>query len=182
LSELNLLWVAYGSGILGMLMEWRAYTLHCGRAFRRWSAAGALLWAAQYLLLGAWTAAFTMGTTALRTMFSGSLKQPLRKHAAAVGFVLLFAGITAITWQGPVSLLPAFAVINTTLALFYLNNRWMRVALLVSGASWIANDIFWQAWPALVSECVATVLNIRTILRLSRPHSEASLCKGNPPI
>lgn len=162
----NLLWLAYGAGILGMLMEWRAYTLHCGRAFRRWSAAGALLWAAQYLLLGARTAAFTMGATALRTMLSASLKQPLSKHAAAVGFILLFAGITAFTWQGKVSLLPAFAVINTTLALFYLDNRWMRVALLVSGASWIANDIYWQAWPALLSESIATVLNIRTVLRL----------------
>jgi hypothetical protein len=137
LSELNLLWAAYGVGTLGMLMEWRAYTLPCGQGFRRWSAAGALLWAAQYLLLGAWTAALTMGTTASRTMFSGWLQQPLRKHSAAAGFVLLFAGITAVSWQGPVSLLPAFAVTNTTLALFYLDNRWMRVSLLASGAAWM---------------------------------------------
>jgi len=38
--------------------------------------------------------------------------------------------LTAISWPGSVSLLPAFAVINITLALFYLDNRRMRRGLI----------------------------------------------------
>lgn len=147
-------------------MEWRAYLLYCGTAFRKWSAAGAILWSAMYALLGAWTAALTMGSTALRTWLSGWLETHHHKHLAAIGFLLLFAGLTAISWQGPVSLLPAFAVINTTLALFYLDNRRMRIALLASSIAWIANDILWQAWPALLAETVAAGLNVRTIRRM----------------
>lgn len=74
--------------------------------------------------------------------------------------------LTAASWQGPVSLLPAFAVINTTLALFYLDNRRMRIALLASSVAWIANDLVWQAWPALLAETVAAMLNVRTIRQI----------------
>lgn len=158
--------LAYAVGGAGILVEWKSYLLHCGQAFRRWSAAGAVLWAAQYLLLGAWTAALTMGSTALRTLFSGQMEQYRHRHLAAAGFVLLFVVLTVLTWQGAVSLLPAFAVINTTLALFYLDNRHMRIALLASSAAWIANDVAWQAWPALIAEIVAVGINLRTLAQL----------------
>lgn len=158
--------LAYLIGGVGILVEWRAYCLPDGLAFRRWSAAGALLWAAQYLLLDAWTAGLTMASTALRTSLSGRLETGLYKHWAAAGFVALFSGLTLFSWQGPVSLLPAFAVINTTLALFYLNNRRMRVALLASSLAWISNDYIWQAWPAFVAETVAMGINLRTIRKL----------------
>ena len=165
---MSLLWPAYAIGGVGILVEWWAYLMHCGQAFRRWSAAGAILWAGMYLLLGAWTAALTMGSTAVRTLLSGRLDTHRHKHLAALGFVLLFALLTAISWQGWVSLLPASAVINTTLALFYLDNRSMRMALLVSSAAWIANDLYWLAWPALIAECVAAGLNVRTIRLMSK--------------
>lgn len=155
--------LAYLAGGLGILLEWRAYYLSSGRAFRHWSAAGAVLWGLQYLLLDAWTAGLSMGFTAFRTLLSGLLTQGLPKHFSAVGFVLLFAALTFVSWQGNISLLPAFAVINTTLALFYLNNRNMRIAMLVSSIAWIINDCYWQAWPALLAETVAMCINLKTI-------------------
>jgi len=158
--------LAYLIGGVGILVEWRAYCLPSGRAFRRWSAAGAVLWAAQYLLLDAWTAGLTMASTAVRTLLSGHLEKGLYKHWAAAGFLVLFSTLTLISWQGWISLLPAFAVINTTLALFYLGNRNMRIALLVSSVAWIANDYYWQAWPALLAESVAMGINLRTIRKL----------------
>ena len=170
-----MLWLAYAVGGVGVLVEWRAYLLHCGNAFRRWSAVGAVLWSVMYVLLGAWTAALTMGSTALRTLVSDRLIQERRKHFAAIGFVLLFVLLAGISWQGWVSLLPAFAVINTTLALFYLGNRRMRMLLLASSAAWIANDIIWQAWPALLAESVAVALNVRTIMRMGRVDSNNAL-------
>lgn len=153
-------------GGVGVLVEWRAYCLHCGRAFRRWSALGALLWATQYFLLNAWTAGLMMACTALRTMLSGRLQAGIYKHCAASGFILLFGVLAAISWQGEVSLLPAFAVINTTLALFYLDNRNMRVALLTSSLAWLTNDLYWQAWPSLLAESVAVIINLHTIGKL----------------
>jgi hypothetical protein len=44
----------------------------------------------------------------------------------------------------------------------------MRIALLASSAAWIANDIYWQAWPALLAESVAAMLNVRTIRQIGR--------------
>lgn len=163
---MSLPWLAYTVGAVGMMVEWRAYLLHCGAAFRRWSAVGALLWSGMYILLGAWTAALTMGCTALRTALSDRIEGRRRKHLAAAAFVLLFVVLTLVSWQGRVSLLPAFAVLNTTLALFYLGNRPMRATLVASSAAWIANDLYWQAWPALIAESVAVLLNVRTVWRM----------------
>ncbi|MGY6274189.1 YgjV family protein [Methylomonas sp. MgM2] len=155
--------LAYIIGSIAVLMEWRAYYLSSGQGFRRWSAAGAILWGLQYMLLNAWTAGLTMGCTALRTMISDRLPAGFHKHIAAWAFVLLFAVLTQASWQGIISLLPAFAVINTTLALFYLNNRDMRIAMLASSMAWISNDFYWQAWPALLAELVAMGINLKTI-------------------
>lgn len=166
LDQSSLQDLAYLIGGVGMLLEWRAYTLSCAQAFRRWSAIAAWVWAAQYLCLSAWTAAFTMATTALRTLLSSRLEQSRYRHLAAIGFIALLTALAAISWQGIISCLPAFAVINTTLALFYLSNRHMRIALLGSSVAWIANDIYWQAWPALLAESVAVLINMRTIWRL----------------
>ena len=35
--------------------------------------------------------------------------------------------------------------------------------------AWIANDLIWQAWPALLAESVAVALNLRTISRMKQP-------------
>lgn len=161
-------WLAYAIGSIGILLEWRAYWLQSGSDFRRWSAAGAVFWAGQYFLLGAQTAGSTMACTALRTLSSDYLHGNRLRHLTARGFIAAFVGLTVISWQGTVSLLPAFAVLNTTLALFYLGNLGMRLALLASSAAWIVNDIYWQAWPALLAESVAVLINLRTIRQLFR--------------
>ncbi|MGR8931381.1 MAG: YgjV family protein [Gammaproteobacteria bacterium] len=167
IDELSLLLdrqvLAYFAGSIGILLEWRAYWLASGQAFRSWSAAGAIFWSLQYCLLNAWTAGLTMGFTALRSVLSNRIAQGFTKHAVAVTFVGLFVSLTALSWQGTISLLPAFSVINTTLALFYLNNRNMRIALLASSVAWLINDFYWQAWPSLLAETVAVAINLKTI-------------------
>lgn len=127
---------------------------------------GALLWALQYMLLGAWTAGLNMAVTAFRTVLSGLQAENFFKHASVAGFISIFSALTYLSWQGYISLLPAFAVINTTLALYYLNNRNMRIALLASSMAWIINDVYWQAWTALLAESVAIGINIRTIRKI----------------
>lgn len=161
-----LIYLAYTIGTIGVLVEWRAYLHPHAQGFKTYSAIGAACWSIMYLLLGAWTAAVTLALTSVRTYLSHIIQATHHKHLSAIGFTLVFMMITAITWQGMVSLLPAIAVINTTLALFYLNNQHMRIAMLISSAAWIGNDIYWQAWPALVAESVAVVINVKMILSL----------------
>lgn len=164
-SDPSIQW-AYILGCIGILLEWKAYTVHCGRAFRVWTGLGALFWAGMYWGLGAWTSSLTMGTTGIRSLWS--MENGRYRHLSALFFVALFSGLTVQSWQGLVSLLPAFAVINTTLALFYLGNRSMRIVLLASSAAWITNDVLWLAWPALLAESVAALLNLRTIRQLKK--------------
>ena len=157
----------YAIGLIAVIAEWWSYHLHCGIKFRRWSAIAALLWALQYLCLGAITAAVNMALTALRTLLSGVLEHSAQKNFAVLVFCFIFALLTAVCWQDWSSLLPAFAVINTTLAQFYLGNRAMRLTLLFSSLAWISNDLIWQAWPALVAETVAILINLRSIARMN---------------
>ncbi len=161
-------YLAYALGGCGVLVEWRAYRMRSGQAFRRWSALGAVFWAGQYFLLGAWTAGLTMAVTSLRTLLSARLAPSHHRHWVVAAFVSIFAGLTLGSWQGLISLAPAFAVINTTLALFYLDNRAMRIALLASSMAWIGNDLYWRAWPALLAESVAIAINLHTIRKRLR--------------
>lgn len=166
MEDHTLIQFAYAVGLVAVVAEWLAYHFHCGVRFRRWSAFAALLWALQYLCLGAISAALNMALTALRTLLSGLIEHSMVKNLAVLVFCLLFAGLTAISWQGWSSLLPAFAVINTTLAQFYLGNKAMRITLLFSSLAWVGNDWIWQAWPALLAESVAILINLRSIARM----------------
>lgn len=161
-------WAGYGCGALALGLELLSYAKGDAREFRRWSAIGALLWALQYLFLGAWTAGLTMAATAMRTLLSGILVPRRVRHAVFLACIGLFTGLTGLSWQGLVSLLPALATVNTTLALFYFGNAGMRILLLGSSAAWIANDFLWQAWLALAAESGAVVLNLHTIAALRR--------------
>ncbi|WP_347987278.1 YgjV family protein [Methylomonas sp. AM2-LC] len=162
---MNLLTLAYIVGGVGVIFEWYSYLSNRDLAFRYWSTVAALFWAIQYCLLGAWTAGLTMGLTALRTLSSGFFYKKQYKNVTFMLFSALFVMLAAISWQGIISLLPAFAVLNTTLALFYLTGRNMRMILLASSLAWIGNDLYWHAWFALLAECVAVGLNLRTIRR-----------------
>lgn len=163
--------LAYLTGSLGILLEWRSYHVANSEGFRRWSALAAILWSIQYLLLDAWTAAINMALTAVRTISSQFITGKVAIRWLTGAFVVLFGWLTYYSWQGPVSLLSGFAVINTTLALFYLGNRSMRLVLLASSLAWLANDLYWQAWPALVAETVSIIINVRTIYLLASPQS-----------
>lgn len=166
MEDIGLTELGYAVGTLAVGAEWWSYHLHCGQRFRLWSALAALLWAGQYFCLGAVAAAVNMALTAVRTQLSAVLADGYSRHFAAIGFCLLFLMMSLLVWQGLASLLPAFAVINTTLAQFYLANRSMRISLLLSSVAWIANDLIWQAWPALLAESVAMLINLRSIARM----------------
>jgi hypothetical protein len=97
LSDPTVQW-AYILGCIGILIEWKAYTVHCGRAFRVWTGLGALFWAGMYGGLGAWTASLTMGTTGIRSLCS--MENGRYRHLAAVFFVALFSGLTVQSWLG----------------------------------------------------------------------------------
>lgn len=167
LEDHALIQLGYAVGLFAVAAEWWAYHLHCGIKFRQWSAIAALLWALQYLCLGAISAAVNMALTALRTLLSGVIERSVIKNFAALLFCVLFAALTAASWQGWSSLLPAFAVINTTLAQFYLGNKAMRITLLFSSLAWMSNDLIWQAWPALLAESVAILINLRSIAKMT---------------
>lgn len=159
-----ILTAAYLIGLVGACAEWRAYLQTDDAELRRWSACGALLWTAMYLLLGAYTAAVMMFLTAARTLVSGY--HAARKWWVFSLFVALFLLLLIFSWQGTKSLLPAFAAVNTTIALFYFSGIKLRLLLVLSSIAWISNDLIWHAWPALFAEVIALLLNLSTLFIL----------------
>ncbi|MDP5029552.1 YgjV family protein [Paraglaciecola sp.] len=153
-------------GLVAACAEWRAYLQAADVELRRWSALGALLWTLMYLMLSAYTAAVMMFLTAIRTLASGY--HSARKLWVFSVFMAIFLSSLVFSWQGPLSLLPAFSAINTTIALFYFSGVQLRLFLLASSIAWMANDLIWQAWPALLAEAIALLLNLKTIFALIR--------------
>ena len=89
-----------------------------------------VLWASHFLLIGGLTGALTNVMALFReTVYYNKNKKWARSVWWLILFILLFASAAALTWKGPVSLLPSCASIIATVA--YWQNDQMRAKILL---------------------------------------------------
>ena len=119
--------------------------------------AGLLLMAVHQVGVGAHTAAAGFAIGALRTV--AVLHWP-----RSMALMLLFCGATAVsaalTWSGLVSALAAAAGIATTVALFVLTGRGLRLALLPGNGAWITHHLLTGSMPSLAMEVAIMAGNL----------------------
>lgn len=127
-----------------------------------------MLWAGHFIILGSPTSAGIQIAIGLRTWLTLLCHQTWQKHALFWVASSVFSAIAVATWEGPVSLLPTLAAINSTAAFAYGSNLGMRYMLLGSSTLWLANGLVWQSLPVIVTECIAITLNLTTIWRLRK--------------
>lgn len=125
-----------------------------------------MLWAGHFTILGSPTSAGIQIAIGLRTWLTLFCHKTWQKHALFWVASGVFAAIAAATWEGPVSLLPTLAAINSTAAFAFGSNLGMRYMLLGSSALWLTNGLIWHSLPVIVTECIAIALNLHTIWRL----------------
>ncbi len=92
--------------------------------------------AVHFLLLGYWTAASLMLLSTVR--FAFSLYTVSKKMMAL--FAVATVAVTAITFNGWLSVLSCLAVLASTVGSFCKEDKQLRVALMVSACLWISHN------------------------------------------
>jgi len=150
LSEL--LWI-HATGVCALVLNVVALVRTCEKALRIQSGMAGVIWALNNLLLGAHTAAALSLVSAGRTATSAatlSARENVRRTVFAA-FLLLTLAIGTLTWQGWPSALMVLASVLSTVAVFYLRGRALRLAMLLVSALWMYNAWLFGSWEQMAA-------------------------------
>lgn len=121
-------------------------------------ATGQLFFVVHYALLGAWTASALNIVAALRGwIFSrGEKEQSLRQPAVLWAFVLAFWAAGAVTWAGPISLLPVIGQTIETFGFWLKTPKYIRLVNLFPRPLWFLYSYFVFSIPGMALEGFVT--------------------------
>ncbi len=125
----------------------------CEKALRIQSGLAGAIWALNNLLLGAHTAAALSLVSAGRTATSAvTLSAHERtRRAVFIGFLALTVLMGALTWHGWPSALMVLASVLSTVAMFYLRGRALRLTMLPVSALWMHNAWLVDSWEQMAA-------------------------------
>jgi len=161
-------------GLLAALVAFFGYTNKDDRNLRILMAISALIFAAHYVLLGALTTAAVLALSAFRQAISGWVfSRSLRTRGLfTLIFMVALAWISALTWQGPQSILPALAIANATWIFFWTKGRALRKGMVATDAMLCVNALLVGSLSGFVMHLAAVWLSLRmlhTLRRLEAP-------------
>ena len=122
--------------------------------------ASELIFALQYIFLGAWTAAIMDGISVVRNMLYTALVKKNRPTTPVIIVFSLFVIVTGlIAYDGIISLLPIVSKLLTTVSYGMKKERWLRFITLPS-------CIFWIIYNAYVGSAAGILADSMTLVSL----------------
>jgi hypothetical protein len=129
-----------------------------------------VIWALNNLLLGAHTAAALSLVSASRTATSAitlSAREDIRR-TVFIGFLVLTVLMGALTWHGWPSAPLVLASLLSTVAVFYLRGRAMRMAMLLVSALWMHNAWLVDSWEQMAANALTAAAALYGARRADR--------------
>ncbi len=120
--------------------------------------ASELIFALQYILLGAWTAAIMDGFSVIRNSLYSHLVKKNRSTTPVIVAFSIFVVITGIvTFDGPISLLPIISKLLTTVSYGMKNERVLRIITVPSCIFWVIYNVFVGSIAGILSDSLALI-------------------------
>lgn len=105
--------------------------------------ASELIFALQYILLGAWSAAVMDGISVIRnTLYTQLVKKNRSTTPVIIGFCVFVVVVGVVTFEGIISLLPIISKLLTTISYGMKNERLLRLITLPSCIFWVIYNVF----------------------------------------
>lgn len=105
--------------------------------------ASELIFALQYILLGAWSAAVMDGISVIRnTLYTQLVKKNRSTTPVIIGFCIFVVVVGVVTFEGIISLLPIISKLLTTISYGMKNERLLRLITLPSCIFWVIYNVF----------------------------------------
>lgn len=148
-------------GFLGLAMSIVAFQFKRHGQIVLGKTSSALLFSLHYLLLGAWSAAFLEFISAVRNLiFYKQVKNKISTTPAIIGFGVFVVATGIATFQGPISLLPMFCKLLTTVSYGMKKEKWLRIITLPSCIMWV----IYNAYVGSIAGMLTDAMNLASIL------------------
>jgi Bacterial inner membrane protein len=160
----------HATGLCGLVLNVFALLRTCERRLRIHTGLAGALWALNNLLLGAHAAAALSIVSAGRSATSAATLDASgrRRHAACAGFVVLTLAVGLATWQGWASAFIVVASLLSTLSMFYLRGRNLRLVMLLVSALWMVHAWQHDSWEQMAANLVTAAVALVGALRVGR--------------
>lgn len=130
-------------GFVGLATSIAAFQFKKHRAIVLCKMSSELIFALQYILLGAWTAAVLDGISVIRNMlYTNFVKRGRSTLPVIIGFCLFVLATGVVTFAGWLSLLPIGAKLLTTISYGMKNERLLRFITLPSCIMWSIYNLY----------------------------------------
>jgi hypothetical protein len=172
----------HATGVCALALNVVALVHPCEKALRVQSGLAGVIWTLNNLLLGAHTAAVLSLISAGRTATSAvtlSARASIRR-AVCAGFLALTLLMGALTWHGWPSALMVAASVLSTVAMFYLRGRALRLAMLLVSALWMHNAWLYDSWEQMAANLLTAAAALYGARRVERS-TPRSLADHAPP-
>ena len=154
------------SGLFGLMLGAGAWALKERSRVLMVAAAGSFFWAIHFYEIGALTAGFLNVAIALRTFATSRVSGRREKMVVFFFFGSVFSIMTAMSWQGWLSLLPFAGTMVSTFSYSFLDNVAMRKVTFLSSFFWISNSIAWGSYQNVVAEVLRSSMTAIGLARL----------------
>lgn len=128
------------------------------------------LWVVQFALLGTFTGAALNLIAIFRGityMFKGKYK-PFSGIWMPIIFSSLFIAVGILTWEGPISLLPTFAMTVSSFALFITKEKAIRLLSLAVSPPWLVYDVLAGTIAGTLAEVFSLISIIIALIRFRK--------------
>ena len=127
---------------------------------------GGLLFAVNFFMLDNKTAAFFNFVNLFRGAVLAFGGNRLRGWWLGVIFMVIYVVITALTFDGWISVLILIAQLASTVTLWSQNKKWIRVGqMAVISPCWLTNNIAYKSWGGVVTEVFCLVSALISLIR-----------------
>lgn len=163
-------------GYVALVSYVLAYFLRSENQIKIAFSASNIFWIGHYYLIGAHTAAMTtlIGTARNLLSLNSTDTPPARKKTIFLTYSTVALLVGAVTWAGPVTIIPVSATIIFTYTAFYLHGVRFRQACFVIDAAWLFHAFLVSSVGGAVYAIGAMAVNGYMIVKMTRgtPHYE----------
>lgn len=147
-------------GFVGVLFYLISFQIKSNKMLFLMQMIGTVMFAVQFLLLGAISGMASLVGVIIRNMFLVKYRDWawVRSRWMEGFFVAAFVVICIVTWTGPISLLPLLGAAGATVAYWTDNAQKIRLGTLVCvSPSWLIYDIIVGSWAGVLNESIILI-------------------------
>ena len=146
-------YIAQGIGVIALIIAILSFQQNEQKKIVTMQMISSVFFCVHFCMLGATLGGILNGIGIFRAaVFRNRDKAWASKKIWFFLFCALFIAAGLLSWAGPVSLLPIFAMILTTIAFWIKNPRTVRFVSAPSSPLWFAYNFIYHSYPGMLTE------------------------------